>query len=176
MPAFEGLLTALERNWEMVDATLAPLDEATLARRPTEQCNSMAWLLWHMTRVVDTFIHTRLQAKSQLWIQDGWAAKFGMTADPDDRGVGWTAAQVVSWTPPAKAVQLGYYEALKQATRAYLTSLSDADLEVRRVIPPVPEPRSVAAALGQMTWDNVAHGGQIAYLRGLFQGMGWYDR
>src|SRR5205085_7219103 len=33
-----------------------------------------------------------------------------------------------------------------------------------------------AAALAQVTWDNVAHGGQIAYLRGLFQGMGWYDR
>jgi hypothetical protein len=28
--------------------------------------------------------------------------------------------------------------------------------------------------LGQFTWDNVAHGGQIAYLRGLFIGMGWH--
>ncbi|MGE3536690.1 MAG: DinB family protein [Candidatus Tectimicrobiota bacterium] len=176
MPAFEGLLTALERNWEMVDATLAPLDEAIMARRPTEQCNSIAWILWHMTRVVDTFIHTRLRAQAQLWIKDGWAGQFGMPADPDERGVGWTAAQVVNWSAPARSVQLGYYEALKQATRTYLRSLSDADLEVRRVIPPVPEPRSVAAALGQMTWDNVAHGGQIAYLRGLFQGMGWYDR
>jgi len=42
--------------------------------------------------------------------------------------------------------------------------------------PHVEEPRTVAAALGQVTWDNVAHGGQIAYLRGLFQGMGWYGR
>src|SRR5215470_6285908 len=120
MPVVEGFLTALERNWEMVDGTLAGLDDQTLARRPTEQCNSIAWLLWHMTRVVDTFIHTRLQAQPQIWIRDGWHTKFGMEA--------------------------------------------------------VPEPRTVAAALGQMTWDNVAHGGQIAYLRGLFQGMGWYDR
>ena len=99
-----------------------------------------------------------------------------MDADPDNRGVGWTAAQVVQWVPPTKDVQVGYYEAIKQATRAYLATLRDTDLEVRRVIPPAPEPRTVAAALGQMTWDNVAHGGQIAYLRGLFQGMGWYDR
>ncbi|MCH7571030.1 MAG: hypothetical protein IH919_10780 [Deltaproteobacteria bacterium] len=42
------------------------------------------------------------------------------------------------------------------------------------VIPPVVEPRSWASALGQMTWDNIAHGGQIAYLRGLFIGMGWH--
>ncbi|GIT13918.1 MAG: hypothetical protein CM1200mP35_07380 [Chloroflexota bacterium] len=30
----------------------------------------------------------------------------------------------------------------------------------------------MAAALGQVTWDNIAHGGQIAYLRGFFSGMG----
>ncbi|MEE8291373.1 MAG: hypothetical protein V3R80_07840, partial [Candidatus Tectomicrobia bacterium] len=74
------------------------------------------------------------------------------------------------------SVQMGYYDVVKQATRAYLSTLSYADLETRRVIPPVSEPRSVAAALGQVTWDNVAHGGQIAYLRGLFEGMEWYDR
>lgn len=176
MTAAEGLLTALERNWGMVDAALTGLDDATLARCPTEQCNSMAWILWHMTRVLDTFVHTRLQAQPQLWIRDGWYGKFGMAADPDDRGVGWTTEQVRHWHPPTRDIQVGYYEALKQATRAYLGTLSYADMEVRRVIPPVPEPRTVAAALGQFTWDNVAHGGQIAYLRGLFQGMGWYDR
>jgi Protein of unknown function (DUF664) len=52
MAAVAGVLSALERNWEMVDGTLAGLDDATLARRLTDQCNSIAWLLWHMTRVV----------------------------------------------------------------------------------------------------------------------------
>jgi hypothetical protein len=65
---------------------------------------------------------------------------------------------------------------VKNAARAYLSTLSYADLEEQRVIPPVAAPRSVAAALGQVTWDNVAHGGQIAYIRGLFDGRGWYDR
>jgi hypothetical protein len=174
--AIEGIATALERNWDMVDMALVDLDDILLARRPTEQCNSIAWLLWHMNRVLDTFVHTRLQERPQIWIQDGWHAQFGMAPDPDDRGVGWTAAQVVNWVPPAKDVQQGYYAATKQTARAYMASLSDADLQVRRVIPPVPEPRTVAAALGQVTWDNIAHGGQIAYLRGLFQGMGWYAR
>ena len=105
-------------------------------------------------RVVDTFVHTRLQAQPQVWIRDGWHAKFGMDPDPDNRGVGWTATQVAQWVPPAKDVQVGYYEAIKQATCAYLATLRDTDLEVRRVIPPVPEPRTVAAALGQMTWDT----------------------
>lgn len=176
MSAAEGLLTALEWNWRMVDTTLEGLDEATMARQPHDRCNSMAWTLWHMNRVVDAFIHGRLQSATQLWIRDSWYQKFGMSADPDNRGVGWSADQVAAWRPPTKEVQLGYYEAAKHAARAYLSSLSEADLAVSRVIPPLPEPRTVAAALGQMTWDNVSHGGQISYVRGLFQGMGWYPR
>ena len=37
MVAAEGLLTALERNWDMVDVTLEGLDDATLARQPSPQ-------------------------------------------------------------------------------------------------------------------------------------------
>lgn len=176
MSAAEGLLAALEWNWRMVDTTLADLDETVMSRQPNDQCNSIAWTLWHMNRVVDSFIHSRLQAETQLWIRDGWHQKFDMPDDPEDRGVQWTAEQVNAWRPPTKAVQLAYYEAVKQAARTYLNSLSDAELAERREIPPMPEPRTVAAAIGQMTWDNVSHGGQISYVRGLFEGMGWYPR
>ena len=170
----ESVIAALERNWEMVDAALEGLDEATLARQPSEQCNSISWILWHLNRVVDTFIHTRLLDSPQLWVSEGWHSKFGMAEDPDDRGVGWTAAQVAAWSAPGREVQLGYYEALKAATRQFLSSVTATELEKTFVFPPVAEPRTGAAALGQMTWDAVAHGGQIAYLRGYFLGMGWH--
>ncbi len=176
MAASDGIITALERNWAMVDAALEGLDETILAWRPTSQCNSIAWNLWHMNRVLDSFVHTRLQDTPQLWVKDDWNQQFGMSADPDERGVGWSMEQVAAWTPPGSAVQVGYYEAIKAAARTYITSLSIADLEVERVIPPVPEPRTVGAALGQVTWDNVSHGGQISFLRGLFLGTGWFSR
>ena len=106
----------------------------------------------------------------------------GPRPDPDRHGpaavvnIGDATCCSMGWAPPSKTVQVEYYDAVKEVTRAYLSTLSYADLETRRVIPPVTEPRSVAAALGQVTWDNVAHGGQIAYLRGLYEGMGWYTR
>ena len=174
MAAAEGLMTALERNWDMVDAALEGLDAEVLARQPADQCNSSAWSLWHMNRVVDTFVHTRLRDAPQLWVREGWHQKYGMPADPEDRGVGWTAEQVKAWAIPSRDVQMGYYQAIKAATKEYLAPLTSSELEKRMVIPPVAEPRSVAAALGQMTWDNIAHGGQIAYLRGLYLGMGWH--
>jgi hypothetical protein len=97
-----------------------------------------------------------------------------MDSDPENRGSGWTAQQVSAWKAPDREAQLGYYHAVKAAAQSYLASLSDADLAEVKVVPPNPEPRSAAAALGQMTWDSVAHGGQIAYLRGLYLGMGWH--
>ncbi len=173
LPA-ESIIYALRRNWDMVDDALEGLDEATMARQPADQCNSAAWILWHMNRVVDSFINTRLRSIPQTWTQDGWDQKFDTPDDAEDRGFGWTAEQVAVWKPPSKEVQLGYYGAIKSAAAAYLESLTVAELEKVMVIPPVAEPRSVATALGQFTWDNIAHGGQIAYLRGLFIGMGWH--
>ena len=174
MTLTESVTSALEFNWRMVDSALEGLDEAILSQRPNEQCNSIAWTLWHMNRVVDNFINSRFQDKPQLWVSQGWHQKYGMDPDPDNRGVGWTAEQVTAWKAPARDAQLGYYEVVKNAAKGYLKSATQADLAKQMVNPPVAEPRTIASLLGQMTWDNVAHGGQIAYLRGLFKGMGWH--
>ena len=174
MPAIDGTRTALERNWTMIDAAVEDLDDEILARIPAEQCNSIAWLIWHLDRVMDTFIHTGLRDLPQVWITGGWAEKYGMAVDANDRGVGWTAEQVAAWNPPTREVLLGYYEAVKDAARQYFESVTVEDLERQVVWPPTAGPRTTAAALGQMTWDIVSHGGQIAYLRGLYRGMGWH--
>lgn len=170
----ESIATALDRNWLMIDSALEGTDETTLVRQPGDGCNNIAWLLWHLSRVLDTTIHTRIREVPQLWMNGGWHEKFGMPADPDNRGVGWTAEQVAAWSPPSREVLIGYYQAVKGVVTEFLSSATSADLEERRVFPPVAEPRSVAALLGQVTWDAIAHGGQIAYIRGLYRGMGWH--
>ena len=50
MSATETGLTALERNWAMVDRALEDLDDGIIAARPNEDSNSIGWLLWHMNR------------------------------------------------------------------------------------------------------------------------------
>ena len=78
--------------------------------------------------------------------------------------------------PPSREVQTGYFESVKLTAREYISSLTPDDLARRVTFPPTSQTRdhSVATALGQLVWDNVAHGGQIAYLLGLYQGMGWH--
>ena len=177
MPVTDGIVTALERNWDMVDRALEGMDYETMARRPNDSSNSISWILWHMNRVWDALINTMLAEGTQLWERGGWQEKYGMAdRDPADRGVGWTAEEVAAWQPPAIEIQLGYYEAIKGEIRDYLAGLALDDLERITQIPPMTQPHTVGTALGQRTWDNVAHGGQIAYLRGFYQGMGWYPR
>ena len=170
----DPIIHCLERNWEMIDSALAGMDDDMLNRAPASQCNSAAWILWHLSRVMDMFIHVRLQNAEQLWTKDGWAGKFDVQPGIEDRGVGWTAEQVSEWVPPSREVQVGYYHAVNDAIRAYLANASEEELAREIVLPPLPEPRTIAACFGQVMWDNLAHGGQIAYLRGLFLGMGWH--
>ena len=174
MAASDVIKTSLERNWGMVDRAVDGLDDAMLGRLIDGQVNSISWLLWHMTRVVDVFIQTRLQGKPQLWVQDGWCEKCGLSEDSETTGQGWSAEQVAAWKVPSRVVLLGYFEATKAEARKYLDGLSDADLNATRIVPPATEPRSVSEMLGILVFDNVTHGGQIAFLRGYFEGRGWF--
>ncbi len=170
----DPITNCLERNWDMIESALAGMDDDMLSRAPANGCNSAAWILWHLSRVMDMFVHFRLQDAEQLWTREGWAEKYSVEPGIEDRGVGWTAGQVAAWTPPSREVQEGYYHAVNAATRAYLAQVSEQELAREIVLPPLSEPRSIAACFGQVMWDNLAHGGQIAYLRGLYLGMGWH--
>ena len=97
-----------------------------------------------------------------------------MSDDPGNQGSGWTADQVAAWVSPPRDVLLGYYEVTKAAAREYLSSLTDADLDASVTVPPANEPRPVQELLGILVFDNVVHGGQIAFLRGYHEGMGWF--
>ena len=174
MSATETTASALERNWEMVSNAVADMDDTAMSNQPNKESNSISWLLWHMTRVADRFIHTRLQDAPQLWIAKGWHQKFGMEPDPQDFGMGWSADRVAAWVSPSKDILLGYFEAANTATREYLNSLSAEALEQHIPFPTLPKTLSVGEALGILVWDNIVHGGQIAYLRGYHQGMGWH--
>lgn len=174
MSAADGLMWALDRNWEMVDSALEGLSAEVVDSRLADHCNSIAWILWHMNRVVDVFINGRLQSKTQLWVSDGWYQQFGM--ERQARVMGRSEEEIVAWVAPSLEAQLGYFAAVKAAAREYINSLSAEDLDRKVTFPPEAQTQdhTIATAVGQLVWDNVAHGGQIAYLRGLLVGLGWH--
>ena len=174
MSGADSVMWALDRNWAMVEAALTGLDDETMARQPAGHSNSIAWIFWHMNRVVDNFINSRLQSRAQLWVRDGWHLRFGI--EEASNTMGYSEDDLAQWVTPAREAQMGYFEAVKADAREYINSLSNEDLDRKVTFPPPAETRehTIATGLGQLVWDNVAHGGQIAYLRGLFEGMGWH--
>ncbi|PKB75616.1 MAG: hypothetical protein BZY85_08335, partial [SAR202 cluster bacterium MP-SAtl-SRR3965592-G1] len=112
-------LSALERNWNMVKSAVSDVDDATMDIRPNSDSNSMSWLVWHMSRVTDRFIHMRLKGEPQLWSKDVWYEKFAMPEDADDMGMGWSSERTAAWQSPSKDVLMDYFEEANAAAAAY---------------------------------------------------------
>jgi len=89
-------------------------------------------------------------------------------------GMGWSKEQVAAWQSPSKDVLMGYFDKANAAAACYISGLTDAELG--REIPwnAPTETMYMEEALAILLWDNIVHGGQVAYLRGYHQGMGWH--
>jgi uncharacterized damage-inducible protein DinB len=154
-----------------VKPALQGLSDADLAKRPTDQCNSIGWLLWHLTRVEDAIL-SNVGGRPQVWAEGQWHEKFGMPATA--MGMGDTLEQVAAFKPSLANLQ-SYADAVRQKSLAVLKSLSPADLE-REVPAPGGGTRKVGDYLGILMIDHLQHSGQIAYLRGYLTGKGWLAR
>ena len=87
MEANELLTNLLKGNRSMVRKALDGLSDEEVATRPNTECNSMAWLLWHLARAEDGIVSS-LDGSGELWA-DGWAEKCGISCG--NRGYGLRA-------------------------------------------------------------------------------------
>ena len=53
------------------------LSDDDLAWRPDPEANSIAWLVWHLTRIEDDHV-AGVAGTTQVWDDDGWADRFGL--------------------------------------------------------------------------------------------------
>lgn len=159
------LLDAFSRIRDTVHSAVRGLDEETLAARPDDGGNSIAWLVWHLSRVQDDHI-ADASGGDQVWIADGWADRFGLPFDELDTGYGHSSEQVAQVRGLSAEQLAGYHDAVAERTAQYLASLDDAALD--RVVdedwdPPV----TLAVRLVSIVNDDTQHAGQASYVRGL---------
>ncbi len=164
----------LERNEHILFSALDGATDKELNWQPSPDTNPMGWLVWHLSRVQDTHVSV-MQGKEQAWTSDGWHTRFGMEPDASDRGAGHTSEQVAAFRAPDLDTLLAYYRAVREYTQRFLDGLTPADLE--REVPAVRGGGMVPleARLEMVVVDNVQHSGQVAYLRGLIRGKGWFS-
>ena len=173
---WKGLLTdGYGRILGVLERSLNGLTEDDLKWQPRTDANSIGWLAWHLTRVQDDHISS-LAGEEQLWIKDGWHAKFNRPPDPKDRGFGHTPEQVAAFGSPDVETLLAYHRAVLERSKRYFLTLSEDDLD-RELDEPQYQPLpTVGVRLISVLADNLQHAGQVAYVRGLLQGIGWQRR
>ena len=160
------LADALTRVREQVPAVVGGLDEDDLAWRPDPDANSIAWLIWHLTRVADDHV-AEVAGTDQVWTSDGWHQRFALPFPAADHGYGHSSADVAAVRVPSDLLA-GYHDAVAEAILAYVGTLSPSDLD--RVVdehwdPPV----TLGVRLVSVVNDATQHLGQAAYLRGLIE-------
>jgi hypothetical protein len=161
------LADAFNRVEETVERTLDGLDHAALVYRPDSDANSIAWLVWHLTRVQDDHV-SEIADTEQAYVSEGWADRLGMEADVADTGWGHTSEQVGGVRPDRAQDLMGYLSSVTRHTSSYLQTVNAHELERiidRRWDPPV----TVGVRLVSVVDDCIQHAGQAAYVRGLFE-------
>jgi hypothetical protein len=162
------LLELYGRVPPLVEDALEGLSLAQLTQPPSPGANTIAWLVWHLTRVQDHHV-SELLACEQIWIEGGWASRFGLEPDPANIGYGHSPEEVISVRPDHPEALLSYLAAVDQRTRPMLEALTAPDLDRvvdRRWDPPV----TMGVRLVSIADDSLQHVGQAAYIRGLLTG------
>ncbi|MFI2436020.1 DUF664 domain-containing protein [Streptomyces sp. NPDC018693] len=167
MHAKDILIDGYGRIREEVHAAVEGLDTDDLNARPTAETNSVAWLIWHLTRVQDDHIADAFDLE-QVWLTRDWEKRFGLDLPRRDTGYGHSAAKVAKVRVDSPDLLTGYYDAVHAQTLQQLRAVTAADLE--RIVderwdPPV----SLGVRLVSVLSDDLQHVGQAAYVRGLLQ-------
>ncbi|MGH2807455.1 MAG: mycothiol transferase [Actinomycetota bacterium] len=159
------LTDAFGRIRGIVDRVVAGLTPEQLSFRVSPEANSIAWLIWHLTRVQDDHV-ADAAGTEQLWTSGGWAERFALPLDPGDTGYGHSAAQVGSVAVRSGDLLTGYHDAVHDETQRFVGGLSDEDLD-RIVDESWDPPVSLGVRLVSVIGDDLQHAGQAGYVRGL---------
>ena len=164
MNGVDVLRDLFDRVATNVHGAVEGLDEAALTHRVGGSANSIAWLVWHLTRVQDDHV-ADAAGSEQVWTAQDWVTRFGLPFPPEATGYGQGSDEVAAVRAGADLL-LGYYDAVHERTLQYLGEITDADLDRivdRRWDPPV----TLGVRLVSIADDDVQHAGQAAFVRGV---------
>ena len=164
MNVSELLQDAFDRVQEECHQAVSGLSREQLALRPAPDANSIAWLIWHLTRVQDDHV-SEVAGRAQTWTAGGWVRRFELPFGEEATGYAQSSEEVVQMEADAE-VLLGYLDATHAATKAFLATVRDGDLD--RVVDRNWTPAvTLGVRLISVISDDLQHVGQAAYVRGL---------
>lgn len=165
MRSADVLLDAFGRVHDAVHRVVGGLTPADLEFRVDGAANSIAWLVWHLTRVQDDHVADVAQTE-QVWVGDGWWQRFGLPFDQRATGYGQRPDEVAAVRVAGGDLLVGYHDAVHARTVRFVEGLTDDDLE--RVVDTSWTPAvTLGVRLVSVIADDLQHAGQAAFVRGV---------
>ena len=146
-------------------AAVEGLSTEQLTWAPASGANTIAWLVWHASRVQDAHVADIMELE-QLWGTGGFASAFGLSPDPTNSGFGHGPDEIARVRPEGPDAVLRYLDVVHERTQRLLVGVTDDELD--RIVdrswdPPV----TLGVRLVSIADDSLQHVGQALYLRGL---------
>jgi Protein of unknown function (DUF664) len=167
MTSAEQLVDAFGRIRQVVHGVVRGLTPEQLTFRLDDNANSIAWLVWHLTRIQDDHIADAVQTE-QVWTSRGWVDRFGLPFEPWATGYGHSSEEVAAVKVGSGELLVAYYDAVHDQTVQYVERLTDPDLD-RIVDESWDPPVTLGVRLVSVIEDDLQHAGQAAFVRGIVE-------
>lgn len=161
----ELLVDAFGRIRDVVHDVVGGLTPVQLAFRVDDEANSIAWLVWHLTRIQDDHLADAAQTE-QVWMTDGWAERFALPFGPSATGYGHSSDDIAAVHVDSGDLLIAYHDAVHARTIEYVARLTDGDF-ARIVDEAWDPPVSLGVRLVSVISDDLQHVGQAAFIRGI---------
>jgi hypothetical protein len=167
MTSNDLLTDAFSRIHGVVHQAVDSLTPDELAFRVNGDTNSIAWLIWHLSRVTDDHL-SDAASKEQVWIGNGWVEKFGLPFPPEATGYGFGGDDVAAVKVKSGEILIGYFDEVIEEADRFVKHLKEDDYA--RVVdtswnPPV----TLAVRLISVVSDGLQHAGQAMFIRGIVE-------
>ena len=159
------LVDGFGRVRENVHAAVAGLTAEQLRTRLDDEANSIAWLVWHLTRVQDDHV-ADVAGTEQVWTGQDWLSRFGLPFPAGDTGYGHRPADVEAVRVGKPDLLTGYYDAVHDQTVRFVRGLDEQALD-RIVDEAWDPPVSLGVRLVSVLDDDIQHAGQAMFVRGV---------
>jgi uncharacterized damage-inducible protein DinB len=167
MTAADLLVDAFGRIRQIVHRVVEGLTPEELTARVDGDANSIAWLVWHLTRIQDDHIADAAESE-QVWTSGGWADRFALPFDESATGYGHSSDEVAAVRVESGELLTGYHDAVNERTLAFVEPLTNPDLG-RIVDESWDPPVTLGVRLVSVISDNLQHAGQAAFVRGILE-------
>jgi hypothetical protein len=106
------------------------LDDTTFRAMPSEKDNTIAWNLWHLSRIEDLTSNLLIAGEYQVIYADKWCEK--MNVDIIDTGNAMTTNEIINFSKKIKMESLRNYRiAVGRKTREIIKGLSQKDIKTK---------------------------------------------